>query len=402
MKLVLFGAGSVGRSFIGQLFSTAGWEVVFIDIDEPLIDELNRRGQYRVEIKDREQKSIIVKNVRGLLGKDIEVVSDEVSDANLVATAVGKEALPHIMPTLAEGLKKRQTRYPNKPLDIVICENMRGGASFFRKSLKTILPTNYPIDELAGFVETSIGKMVPIMSERDREKDLLLVFAEAYNTLILDKRGFKGEIPDVPGLDPKENISAYVDQKLFIHNMGHAVLGYISHVFRKKYSYVWEAAEDQDVNTVTKGAMWESGHALIREYPDDFDQTSIGAHIEDLLSRFQNRILGDTIFRTGRDLYRKLGPNDRLIGSLKICKEHGVIPRYIALGTACAFFFRGTDEEGNMYEKDRIFHETESVKGVDHILNNICKIEDRKTSSLIKRYYEEIQQGTRRLASFIH
>jgi mannitol-1-phosphate 5-dehydrogenase len=401
MKLVLFGAGSIGRSFIGQLFSTAGWEVVFVDIDEPLIDELNRKGHYRVEIKDREPKTITVRNVRGVLSKDLEIVSDEVSDADLVATAVGKEALPHIMPTLAQGLKKRQTRYPNKPLDIVICENMRGGAPFFRKSLKALLPANYPIDEQVGFVETSIGKMVPIMSEHDREKDLLLVFAEAYNTLILDKRGFKGEIPALPGLDPRENISAYVDRKLFIHNMGHAVLGYVSHVFRKKFNFVWEAAEDPEVYIVTKGAMWESGRALIREYPDDFNHTSIGAHIEDLLSRFQNRVLGDTIYRTGRDLYRKLGPNDRLIGSIKICTEHGVIPRYIALGTACALFFRAADEEGNLYKKDRIFHELESVKGVDHILNNICRIEDSKTSELIGCYYEEIQSGRRGLASFI-
>jgi mannitol-1-phosphate 5-dehydrogenase len=402
MKLVLFGAGSIGRSFIGQLFSTAGWEVVFVDIDRPLIDELNRRGQYRVEIKDKDPKTIIVGNVRGVLGKDKAIVSDEVSDADLVATAVGKEALPHIMPALARGLIKRQTRYPERPLDTVICENMRGGAPFFRNSLKPLLPANFPVDEMAGFVETSIGKMVPIMSEHDREKDPLLVFAEAYNTLILDKRGFKGEIPPVPGLDPKENISAYVDRKLFIHNMGHGVLGYVSHVFRKKYNFVWEAAEDPDVYTVTKGAMWESGTALIKEYPDDLGRTSIEAHIEDLLLRFQNRELGDTIYRTGRDLYRKLGPNDRLIGSTKICTQHGVVPRYIALGTACAVFFRATDEDGNIFKNDRIFHETESEKGIDHVLNNICRIEDRKTGELIGCYYREIQSGRRRLASFIH
>ena len=42
-KLVLFGAGKIGRSFIGQLFSRGGYEVVFIDVFKPVIDELNLR-----------------------------------------------------------------------------------------------------------------------------------------------------------------------------------------------------------------------------------------------------------------------------------------------------------------------------------------------------------------------
>ena len=50
-KLVLFGAGKIGRSFIGQVFSRSGYEVVFIDINQQLIDHLNKSGQYKVIIK---------------------------------------------------------------------------------------------------------------------------------------------------------------------------------------------------------------------------------------------------------------------------------------------------------------------------------------------------------------
>jgi mannitol-1-phosphate 5-dehydrogenase len=399
MKLVQYGAGNIGRSFVGQLFSRVGWEVVFIDIDERVIEELNRRGKYRVEIRDREPETIIVKNVRGVSGKDIDGVSDEVSTADLVATAVGKKALPHIMKTIASGLMKRQALSPGRTLDIVICENMLEGAQFLKAGLQKHLPVDFPLDETTGFVETSIGKMVPIMSARDRAEDPLLVFAEAYNTLIVDKKGFRGTIPDVPGLDAKDNIKAYVDRKLFVHNMAHGVAGFVSYVFRPQYHFVWEAAKDPEILAVIREAMWESGEALLDEYPQEFDLASINEHVEDLLRRFQNEALGDSIYRVGRDLYRKLGPDDRLIGSLSLCRRHGVVPRRISLATACAFFFKAVDDDGNTLESDRLFYKNESSRGLTHILENVCKLEDTDSRLLIERYYYAIEEGNRDLGS---
>ena len=73
-----------------------------------------------------------------------------------------------------------------------------------------------------GLVETSIGKMVPIMKTEDLEEDPLLVYAEPYNTLILDRKGFLGDIPHIEEFALKDNIKAWVDRKAFIHNLGHA------------------------------------------------------------------------------------------------------------------------------------------------------------------------------------
>jgi mannitol-1-phosphate 5-dehydrogenase len=256
------------------------------------------------------------------------------------------------------------------------------------------------IDAQVGFVETSIGKMVPIMSERERKRDPLLVYAEAYTTLIVDRRGFRGPIPGIPQLDPKKNMKAYVDRKLYIHNLGHAVLGYVAHVFRPDYRFVWEAAFDEGIAGVSRGAMWESGRALIEEYPGELDEKNIGEHIDDLLRRFGNRALSDTIFRVGRDLYRKLGPEDRLIGAVNLCGKHGVVPERICLGVASAFFFRALDEQGHMFRKDREFHEKDMNRGVSHVLKNVCKLSDGKVISLIKRYYHMIEGGNKNLDSY--
>jgi len=42
-KMIQFGAGNIGRSFIGQLFSRSGYEVVFVDINKELIKEVNKK-----------------------------------------------------------------------------------------------------------------------------------------------------------------------------------------------------------------------------------------------------------------------------------------------------------------------------------------------------------------------
>ncbi len=407
MKLIQFGAGNIGRSFVGQIFSNAGWEVVFIDIDRRIIDELNRRRRYTVTVKDRIEETIEVTNIRGIHASDIDQISDEIAQSDLISTAVGQQALPHIMRPIALGLLKRQRVSPGKPIDIVICENMRNAGAYFRKALQEVVVkerqecADFSLEEQVGFVETSIGKMVPIMSEKDRAKDPLLVYVEAYNTLIVDKLGFKGQIPDIPQLDPKENIRAYVDRKLYIHNLGHGVLGYTSQVFRPHYYYVWEAAFDRELGQITKNAMWESGSSLIAEYPNEFNEQNIGIHIDDLISRFRNKALGDTMFRAGRDLYRKLGPNDRLIGAVHLCVKQGLVPTYICLAVASAFFFKAKDENGNMYKQDQLFHENEMSRGPRHVLKEVCKIEDMRVVRLVERYHEMISKGSRDLRSFI-
>jgi mannitol-1-phosphate 5-dehydrogenase len=404
VKLVQFGAGNIGRSFVGQLFARAGWEVVFIDVDPTLVDELNRRGSYTVEVKDQVPQRLTVENVRAVHGEEVWNVAEEIAGADLVATSVGKNALPHIMGPLAEGLGRRMGTDP-RPLDILIAENVHGAAGLFRESLARLLPPDFPLHKI-GFVETSIGKMVPIMSGDERQRDPLLVFAESYNTLIVDGRGFKGPVPDVPGLQLEDNIEAYVDRKLFIHNMGHAVLAYTGHVFGhgpandaaeqiEGLRYIWEVAENQELLQVTRQGMWESGKALIERYPGEFTEGSIGEHIEDLLSRFANRALGDTIYRVGRDLYRKLGPDDRLAGSLKLCRENGIMPVHIALGTACALFFDAKDEQGDMYAGDEKFHRDETSRGPEHVLKNVSGITDRELVDMIAGMYRKIEGGAR-------
>jgi mannitol-1-phosphate 5-dehydrogenase len=263
-KAVIFGAGKVGLSLVGLVFSRGGYEVVFVDVVDEIVNELNKRRQYTIEVKDKHPEVIRVSNVRAVNAKNSEEVAQEIATADVLATVVGVNNLPHVYGNIAKGLLKRAKE--KGPLDIIICENLRNSSRLFRSGLIQHLPKDYPLDQLVGLVETSTDKMVPDMPREMRQKDPLLVYAEAFSTLIADKKAFKGEIPRSPDLQVKENIEAYFDRKFFSLNTGHAVAAYIGYL--TGYTYIWEAMGDPKVMEVVQGAMWESGRVLIAEYPN--------------------------------------------------------------------------------------------------------------------------------------
>ena len=106
-KLVIFGAGKIGRSFIAHLFSAGGYDVVFIDINKTVIDALNQRHQYKIVIKSDKDEALFVKNVRGVYAGDEQKVINEISTAGILAVSVGANALEQIFPILAKGLLRR-------------------------------------------------------------------------------------------------------------------------------------------------------------------------------------------------------------------------------------------------------------------------------------------------------
>ncbi|MFA6129149.1 MAG: hypothetical protein WC699_17755 [Bacteroidales bacterium] len=392
-KIVLFGAGKIGRSFIGQLFSKGGYEVVFVDIFRPVIDELNRRKTYRVCIKSVNEEYLNITNVRGVYADDGDSVAHEVATANIVAVSVGMSGLAGIFTALAKGLLERYRIDPWLALDIIIAENMRNADEYFQDQLRKLLPSDYPFERLVGLVETSIGKMVPIMLEKDMEEDILQVFAEPYNTLILDKKGFKNPIPDISGLAPKENMKAWVDRKLFIHNLGHATAAYLGYLHNPGLLYMYEVLAVPEVLRSTRETMLESADILLKKYPGEFSYCDLQEHIEDLLMRFQNRALGDTVFRVGCDLKRKLGPDDRLAGAIRGAMEYDLPYQKILYALVCAFHFRATDETGKLLPEDAEFVNLYK-KGFKSILESICRF-DPVIDQMIFRQVREIENGLR-------
>lgn len=386
-KLVLFGAGKIGRSFIAQLFSRSGFEVVFIDVFKPVIDELNIRHSYRVVVKDDIESIIMVKNVRGVFGGDEEMVIREISTARILAVSVGLHGLMSVMPLIAKGLLARYEVTDATPLDIIIAENLRNAAEFMHEGLEKHLPEGYPLDERVGLIETSIGKMVPIMLKKEMEEDILQVFAEPYNTLILDKRAFKNPIPEIEGLAPKENMKAWVDRKLFIHNLGHATTAYLGYLSYPESTFLYEVLSDQTIKEKVRQTMLEAAAILLAKYPDEFTMEALTEHTDDLIRRFQNKALGDTIFRVGCDLKRKLSAEDRMTGAIHLARKLNLPYDLILYGLVAGFHFRATDESGNLLPADVEFAAI-FAKGIKEVMTIVCGFDEKKDMEVIEKAIE--------------
>jgi mannitol-1-phosphate 5-dehydrogenase len=391
-KMVILGAGKIGRSFIGQLFSRGGYEVIFLDADLRLIDELNCRGEYHVIIKSQQEEILRITNVRGVSVFEEEQATNEIAGADILAVCVGLNNLEKIMPLLSKGILKRYQLIPDFPLDIILAENLRDAADHFRTRLESRLTEITGLDSFIGLIETSIGKMVPIMKQKDLEEDPLQVFAESYNTLIVDKKAFKNPIPDIEGLAPKENMKAWVDRKLFIHNLGHAATAYFGYLYDPGFVFIYEPLKIKGIYNLVRDTMMQSADLLMKKYPGEFTPASLIEHIDDLLTRFQNVYLGDTLFRVGCDLHRKLGAQDRLAGAIHLALELNLPSHLIYLALMAGFRFLAKDENGHNLASDEQFHEEIKKDGFQHLFREVCGFQDEMLLTTTEKMYNSLDQ----------
>ena len=108
-KAIQFGAGNIGRGFIGCLLHQAGYHVVFADVVEEVLKEINEKGIYTIFIKDVESSEIVVDNISGVSSISAAIYS-EIEEAELITTAVGPLVLNRIAPTIAEGIRRRMAK----------------------------------------------------------------------------------------------------------------------------------------------------------------------------------------------------------------------------------------------------------------------------------------------------
>ena len=365
MKAVQFGAGNIGRGFLGQLFSESGYEVVFVDVVPEVVRLLNERHCYTIRIASETPENIPIHNVRSVDGRDIEAVAEELASADIACTAVGVNVLPAIAPAVARGVEKRAERGVNEPLNIIICENMAHADDFLCEKVRERLQEQYRsyFDKHIGFVMSVVARMVPFMTDEQRMEDPLLVVVEAYKRLPVDKQAFIGPVPEIVGMEPHENFQAYVDDKLFTHNCGHAVSAYLGYL--RGHEYMYQAMRDDKVRNTALAALAETGEALIKCY--GFDRKEHQAHIDDLIERFGNIALGDQVVRVGRDPVRKLSPDDRLVGAVKFAMSQGIFPENVCKGIAAGLLFNPPDDPTAPRVQEIIKN-----KGPEAALSEIC------------------------------
>ena len=334
MKAVHFGAGNIGRGFVGLLLHEAGYEVVFADVNAELIDALAAADSYDVHLVGEESQTRTVTGFRAInSATDEEALVAEIATADVVTTAVGPRILRFVAPVIAKGLAARADDAPR--LAVMACENAIGATDLLAAELMDGLPddeTREALGAKAVFADTAVDRIVPAQAP-DAGID---VTVETFYEWVVDRSPFSGQEPPIPGAHFVDSLAPYIERKLFTVNTGHATVAYTG--FLQGARTISDAIAIPAVRQAAEDALAETSAALIAKH--GLDPEEMAAYRAKILDRFTNRYLVDEVARVGREPLRKLGRNDRFIGpAVDHVAYVGSVPQALlaAVGAALRF-----------------------------------------------------------------
>ncbi len=381
-SVVMFGAGCVGRGFLGQLLTESGYALTFVEIDAPLMEALNARRAYTLRLVDNDwSEDLVIPVAQTHYSQADEPLLTALAETSLVTTAVGVRSLPDIAPILAAGIVRRAECNVAAPLNVLICENMQDASATFRAMVLHPVPVAHHAYAAAhvGFVDVVIGRTIPKPTPAMHAADCSLIIADAYKKLPVNRPRFVGPLPEIVGLIPTDNFTAYIERKLYLHNCGHAILGYLGYLRGHRLSA--EALEDPVIDDVLTRAFHEVRAGFLSVY--GMDAAELDTYIAELLINFANRALADTVVRLARDPLRKLGPQERLVGAARLAEKTGVTPEALSLAIAAAYRFDDAEDPLAVALQRRI-----AAEGLTAVITDVSSIQHNEPlGELVQQQY---------------
>ncbi len=331
MKAVHFGAGNIGRGFVGLLLHDAGYEVVFADVAEELINQLAKADSYAVHEVGEEPTMRLVSNFRALNSntQEAELIA-EIATADIVTTAVGPHVLKFVAPVIARGIAARESGLA--PLQVMACENAINATDILAQEVASRPEAaGGALEGRAVFANTAVDRIVP-NQEAGQGLD---VTVETFYEWVIDRTAFAGAVPAIPGATFVDELAPYIERKLFTVNTGHASAAYFG--FEAGLEKISDAMADQDVAEDVRAVLEETKQLLVAKH--GFNNNEQEAYVQKILARFSNPHLPDTVNRVGRAPLRKLSRHERFIGPAAELAERGVVPEALLGAIAAALRF---------------------------------------------------------------
>uniref|UniRef100_A0A942T608 Mannitol-1-phosphate 5-dehydrogenase n=1 Tax=Neobacillus citreus TaxID=2833578 RepID=A0A942T608_9BACI len=335
---VHFGAGNIGRGFVGLLLHQAGYEVVFADVAAPLIDALAAADSYTVHEVGAGAQDHEVSGFRALnSAQDEDAVVAEIASAQVVTCAVGPNVLKFIAPVIAKALQQRDGGAA--PIAVMACENAINATDRLREFVAEALPTEERDAALAKavFANTAVDRIVPAQPEGAG----LDVTVETYFEWAIDRTPFGGAEPEIPGAHYVDGLAASIERKLFTVNTGHATVAY--HGFLAGADKISDAIAIPAVRSELESVLAETSDLLIRRH--ELDPEVHRAYVTAIIGRFENPHLPDTVTRVGRQPLRKLSRDERFVSPAAALAEDGTEPTALLDAMGAALRFDVPDDE---------------------------------------------------------
>ncbi|SEJ57191.1 D-mannitol 1-phosphate 5-dehydrogenase [Arthrobacter sp. yr096] len=358
MKAVHFGAGNIGRGFVGLLLHEAGYEVVFADVADALISQLAEASSYNVHEVGENPAVKTVTGFRALNSASQEAaVVEEISTADVVTTAVGPHILKFVAPVIARGLAARPASLP--PLQVMACENAINATDLLHTEIRAAWDDSAgDLDAVAVFANTAVDRIVPNQAPGQG----LDVTVETFFEWVIDRTPFGDNVPNIPGATFVDELGPYIERKLFTVNTGHASAAYFG--YQAGLEKISDAMADPSVAAKVRAVLEETKELLVAKH--GFVEAEQEAYVQKILQRFTNPHLPDTVNRVGRAPLRKLGRHERFVGPAAELAERGITPVALLEAMSAALRFDdGADDEA--VELARMLSEMDAPAAVERI-----------------------------------
>ena len=384
MSCVIFGAGKIARGFIAHLLSLSDIDFIFVEKADALADLINERGQYTINILGAPEKNYVVKNAKALKFSQEKEITEAIAEADVVFDAVGGKNLQEIVPFYIKGIEKKAEK--GGYLNFVTCENWKEPARILKEGIEAgIAPeAREYLDNYVGFTESVIMRSGIEAPKELLEKDPLIVNVQNYWHLPVDAARVKGSLPDIKYMEPLTGFAGFLERKFYTYNAANGTTSFVGALLG--YKVLAEAAHDERILKILDGVYQETGKALSMKHGISLEEQMAFARTS--LNKLQDYTIVDSIERNARDPQRKLGKDDRLVGSARMVLSCGIRPENLCTAIACAIYYR-TPEDSSAVALEKVVKE----EGIDAVLEKICGIEpEGELGILIKEKIEKIKE----------
>ncbi|WP_057912694.1 mannitol-1-phosphate 5-dehydrogenase [Peribacillus muralis] len=385
MKALHFGAGNIGKGFIGYVLNKNGYDVCFVDINQKMVDRFNRDNSYVVELLDDSHTVETISPVTALnsVSQEDEVI-EAIVNADLITTSVGVNNLSRIASIVSKGLVKRAKENKRK-IDIIANENAINSTSILKQEIEKHV-TNSEMLEIHSFVGFPNSAIDRLSLSKDSEEGEIALVEPMYEWIINKSEMVNVALPVIKGAIYVEDLKPYIERKLYIVNMGHATTAYIGFLTGK--STIQSALADPNIECFVKETLNEAVQYIIRTF--DIPSGDMGVFIEKTMKRFKNKNVSDDILRVGRSPIRKIGYDERLIKPTRELFDRGLSIEYLTMAVAAAFLYDDARDEEAVSLQKYI-----NEKGIKLAIEHFTQIKNKVLTEKIKQKYELLKTKSR-------
>lgn len=375
MRALHFGAGNIGKGLIGYLLHKSGYEICFVDVDQNVVDSINKNNSYSVELLDDDHKVETIYPVSAINSTNSDQVIDAIVGADIITTSVGINNLPQIAVILSKGLLKR-LKENRKKINIIANENAVNATSFLKKEIEKHV-SEEDMNEICSFVGFPNAVIDRVALSRGQ-----IALVEPFYEWIINKSEMVSQDLLIKDAIYVDDLQPYIERKLYIVNMAHASIAYIGYLMGE--TTIQSALENPKIERFAKNIFNEASQYLIKKF--NFRAEDMSEFIEKIINRFKNKNIRDSVLRVARSPIRKLGYEERLVKPTRELFKLGLPIENLTLAIAAAFLFDYPEDEEAVKIQEYI-----SKEGIERAILHFTKIEDEKIKEMIKENYCQLK-----------